>query len=344
MKGGLLSLKYDSDMIDQINESVNLVEYVNYAHQDLELESHGKELFAHCPKHVDETASLSFTPETNKFFCFSCHRGGGIIQFIKEYENLSYNDAVEKAARLAKIDMSKMCKSQTMLFLKRLSKLHCIQKKDEHKILNYDIDYGCYKKEQIHEWLDEGIKQDVIDIFDIRVDRFGNRIVYPVFDNDGNLINVKGRTRYLDYKSMKIPKYINYNPVGKLDYLQGINITRQNIKESGEVILFESIKSVMKAYGWGYKNCVSVENHNLTEEQIELLIKLRVNIVFAYDSDVSYASPDVKEGINKLKGLTNVFLIEDKNHLLGGKDSKNAPVDCGKPIWDKLYSEKRRVV
>lgn len=59
-------------------------------------------------------------------------------------------------------------------------------------------------------------------------------------------------------------------------------------------IIFESVKSVMKAYGWGYKNCVSAEKHTLTPEQIDLLIKLRVNVVLAYDSDVNY----FKDGMN----------------------------------------------
>lgn len=330
---------YDDEMIERISESVDLVEYVSH---DLELERKGDEYFAHCPKHTDNTASLSFTPATNKFYCFSCGRGGGIINYLRLYEGLSLDDAVNKAARLANMDLKCMCKSKTILFLKKMKRQKQEKQKFVHPILDYS-EYAFYKKEPVQEWLDEGIQQDVLDLFDVRIDSFGNRIVYPVYDIDGNLINVKGRTRYLNYKSMGIPKYINYKPVGCMDYFQGLNVTLSDVKSKGEIIIFESIKSVMKAYGWGYTNCASAEKHTLTEEQIKLLLSLKVNVVFAYDSDISYRDRDVLDSVNRLKALTNVYVIEDRRGLLGGKDAKNAPVDLGKAIWEKLYNEKRRI-
>ena len=183
-----------------------------------------------------------------------------------------------------------------------------------------------------------------MDLFDIRIDNYSNRIVYPVYDIDGNLINIKGRTRYENYKKLKLPKYMNYYTVGVMDYFQGLEKTLKYIKEQNEIIIFESIKSVMKAYGWGYKNCVSAEKHTLTPEQISLLVKLKVNVVFAYDSDVSYNDGEVKENIDMLRKVTNVYVISDKDLLLGGSTTKNAPVDCGQDIWEELYFSKRKVV
>ena len=100
----------------------------------------------------------------------------------------------------------------------------------------------------------------------------------------------------------------------------------------------------MKAYGWGCKNCVSAEKHTLTPEQISLLVRLKVNVVFAYDSDVSYNDGEVKENIDMLRKVTNVYVISDRDLLLGGSASKNAPVDCGQDIWEELYFNKRKVV
>ena len=100
----------------------------------------------------------------------------------------------------------------------------------------------------------------------------------------------------------------------------------------------------MKAYDWGYKNCVSAEKHTLTDEQISLLIKLHVDIVFAFDSDVDYRSQDVKSGIDKLKRITNVFIIRDNQKLLGGVEAKNSPADCGREIWEKLYAAKKKML
>jgi len=310
----------------------------------MELEKKGNDYWAHCPLHTDLTPSLSFTPAKNSYYCFSCGKSGGIIGYLIDFEKMKFEDAVEKAAKLANLDLSKMCHSKTITFLKKLRALAMKPKSAyEHRILD-DSELDKYQIEPVKEWLDEGIEQDVMDLFGVRVDTWQNRIIYPVYDICGNLINIKARTRYKNYKQMKIPKYINYFQVGVMDYFQGLNTTLKYVLDSNEIIIFESVKSVMKAYGWGYKNCASAEKHTLTKEQIDLLVKLRVNIVFAYDCDVDYRSSDVRQDIDKLKRVTNVFVIEDRKKLLGGKETKNAPVDCGEEIWETLYSQKRKVV
>ena len=333
---------YDEEMLQQISESVDLCEYIG---QHMELEKRGKEYFAHCPLHVDLTPSFSITPERNLYYCFSCGRAGNIINYLMDFEDMPFEDAVQKAASLGGLDLSKMCRSETVIFLRKIRSMLKRQSvlPYEHEILP-ESDWECYLQEPVQEWLDEGIPQDVMDIFGVRVDSWRNRIVYPVRDIQGRLINIKGRTRYPDYKALKMPKYINYRPVGVLDYFQGLNITLPHVRQAGEIIVFESIKSVMKAFAWGYKNCASAEKHSLTPEQVQLLVKLRVNVVFAYDSDVNYWKSQVREDINRLKRVTNVFYIEDRQRLLGGAEAKNAPVDLGRDIWESLYASKRKVV
>ena len=337
----MLNKEYDDEMLQQINENTDLLAYASTV---LEFEKRHNDYFAHCPKHVDKTPSLCITPEKNSYYCFSCGRSGGIIGFLMDYEDMPFEDAVEKAAKLSNIDLSKMCHSKTIIFLKKLKALAETKKeKYIHPILDKK-EWAIYKKEKIPEWEAEGIKPEVMSLFDIRIDTGQNKIVYPVCDIKGNLINIKGRTRIKNYKALKIPKYINYHPVGVMDYFQGLNITLHYIKEKNEVIIFESIKSVMKAYGWGYKNCISAEKHTLTDEQVELLLSLKVNIVLAYDSDVNYYKSDVRQSIDRLKNITNVYIIQDNKQLLGGAQTKNAPVDLGKEIWEELYSQKKKVV
>lgn len=335
---------YDDETLQQINENANLLEYVQST--GVELTQHGDDYFTNCPLHIDDTPSLSFSPDENAFCCFSCGAKGKMIGYLMKYEGLDFEDAVEKAARIAQIDTSKMCHSETVNFLRRYRKLLHTKKKEivEHPILPAWAITKFSSDEKITEWLDEGISQEMIDLFGARIDVYQNRIVYPVRDIAGNLINVKGRTRYENYHELDIPKYINYYPVGTMDYFQGLDITLPYVKEKREIIIFESIKSVMKAYDFGYPNSASAEKHNLTPEQISLLVKLGVNIVFAYDSDVSYKDKDVAKNINTLRRVTNVFLIQDFDGLLGGKNAKNAPVDCGLDIWEELYENKRKVV
>ena len=332
-------MTYDDEMLQEINASVDLLEYVS---QSIEMRKRGMDYFGHCPLHIDKTPSFSITPSKNSYYCFSCGRSGGIIGFLMDYEHLRFDDAVDKAAKLGHMDLSKMCKSQTMTFLKKARVLMREKEKVVHNILDHN-EIAKYKKEDISEWIDEGILQEVMDLFEVRVNDRDNRIVYPVYDIDGNLINIKGRTRYPNYKELGIPKYINYYQIGTMDYFQGLNITLPYVKDQNEVIIFESVKSVMKAYGWGYKNCASAEKHTITDEQLKLLVKLRVNVVFAFDSDVSYSDIDIKKTIDILKRITNVYVIYDRKELLGGKDAKNAPVDLSREIWEQLYFNKTKI-
>lgn len=333
--------KYDGEMLKEIDDRADLIEYVS---QTMELEKRGDDYYAHCPKHEDLTPSLSFNIKDGFYHCFSCGRSGRMIWWLYDYEGLSFDDAVAKAARLANMDISKMCQSDTVIYLKKLKKMNAkTSVKYQHPILS-SSELDKYQQEQIPEWLDEGIEQNVMDLFGIRVDAWQNRIVYPVYDIDGNLINIKGRTRYPNYKQLRLSKYMNYFKVGCMDYFQGLNFTLTYVKQQNEIIIFESVKSVMKAYGWGYKNCASAETHDLSDEQVALILSLKVNVVFAWDTDVDYRSGDTKKQIDALKRITNVYIIQDPQKLLGGKESKNAPVDCGREVWEELYTNKRKVV
>jgi len=339
------------ELLEYINNTVNLLEY---ASQSFEFEQRGRgEYFARCPKHTDNTPSLSITPETNKYFCFGCGRGGGIVKWLMDYEGLSFEQAVDKGSKLAHINPASLCHSETISFLRSVRKLNNQQKEHtNHEILNPSI-LDTYSHAPVPEWIEEGIEQKTLDFFGVRVDEKGNRIVYPVYDARGRLINIKGRTRYPLNSGIKIAKYINYYPVGTVDYFQSLERTYPYIKEKGEVIVFESIKSVMKAFQWGYKNCVSAEKHTLTDEQIRLLIKMQASVVLAYDKDVDYKEASVKRDVARLRRMTNLYTIIDTNNLLGKpfeiingekKKNKNAPVDCGKDIWIKLYEDRRKVV
>lgn len=325
-------------MLEEINSNVDLLEYIE---QSIELKQKGKDYFGNCPLHVDLTPSFSVTPERNQFYCFSCGRGGGIIGYLIEYESMTFDDAVAKASKLANIDLKSMCQSETVKLNKKLKKEKQKKVLYEHGVLDKSM-FLKFRQGNIVEWIGEGIRQEEIDLFEIRIDDRGNRIVYPVYDMNGNLINIKGRTLFKDYKKMGIPKYINYYPVGTMDYFQGYNITGQYIKK--EIKIFESLKSVMKLFGHDIKDSISAEKHTLTDEQVAFLIKSGADIVFCYDSDVTYREKEVIRNINVLKRFTNVYIIEDKDGLLGGKKGKNSPIDLGIDTWNRLYSNKRKII
>jgi ribosome-interacting GTPase 1 len=115
-----------------------------------------------------------------------------------------------------------------------------------------------------------------------------------------------------------------------------------NIKLKDEVIVFEGIKSGMKLEAWGYDNWLASETSCLNDEQVKILIEMKIkNVVIAFDNDVDIAK--IKDCTKLLKKFTNVFYIYDKKKLLGKKEDKMSPVDKSKEEWEILYREKVKI-
>lgn len=336
-------MEYDEEFLEEVQSRVNLLNYAESSGFDFVRK--GSENYCSCPLHEDKTPSLSISDsDPTKFYCFSCHSGGGIINWLYKIERMRFGDAVNRAIELAGMDASDMCQSPVMVYLrknkkksKRVSAQETVHTKLEESV------YSKYKISRIPEWEDEGILADVISEFDIRFDERQNRIVYPVRDADGVLINVKGRTRYKNYKELGFAKYMNYFPIGNLDYFQALDKAKPYIQEKNLVIIAESIKSVMLCWGWGIKNVVSAETHAITDGQLKQLIKLGCDVVIAFDNDVNLRygakEKELRGQIDKLARVTNVYYIQDTHGLLGEKDS---PMDCGEKTFRLLYDERRR--
>ena len=323
-----------ADKVDLLEYASRTVDFTKY---------NGGTHYAICPFHSEKTESLAIKDGTQTFYCFGCGRTGNLYKWIMWTENLNFDQAVQKVADLTGSDLHDYVESESLSFYKMLKKIGCNGKRRdtaERKILDIEKDYRQrFIPELPQEWIDEGIEPDIMRKYEIRTDPSSNRIVYPVYDSYDRLIGVKGRTRFSAYKTLKIAKYMNYNSVGILDYFQGLKQARSYIAESGQIIIFEGIKSVMKADGWGYHNCVSAETSTLNDYQIELLIQLQVkNVIIAFDKDVKLGK--IQNCTQLLKKFTNVYVVYDKWGLLKDKDS---PPDKGESVWRTLYERRVKI-
>lgn len=328
---------YDQEALNRIKESISLEDYIS---QYVDLKPRQGNLFGLCPFHNEDTPSFAVNPKEEYYHCFGCNCGGDIFTFMMKKEGLSFAEAVEKASRLAGVEIDTFEKSETLDVMRQINK-KVSYSDGEHKVIDRRI-YNAYADYIDESWVNEGIQPEMFGRYEIKLDNKKNRIIYPVYSNDNQLINIKGRTLYEDYKTLKIPKYINYFKVGCMDYLQGLHLTREAIQQKSEVIVFEGIKSCMKAEGYGYHNVVSAETCRLTKEQIKLLISLKCNVVIAFDKDKSL-SDFYDKGVKMLSRFTNVYYINDVGNLLGTPDEKNAPVDKGREVWEQLYNNMKAV-
>ena len=334
-------MRYSQEALDEMASKVDLFEYMS---KTLDFTMHsGSTYYAICPFHHEVTPSFAIDINENKrYHCFGCGKSGGIYNWLMEIEGLSFPQAIEKVVDLTGSNPYNYIESDTMTVFKTLEK-GCIKPEvtdPERQILDINKDYyQKYSDELPQEWIDEGISGEEIRKYQIRIDKISNRIVYPVFSNDNDLINVKGRTRYKNYKELKISKYISYFKIGGLDFFQGMQQAREYIKQSGEVIILEGLKSVMKVDQWGYHNAVSAETSTLTDAQITLLVGMHIkNVVIAFDKDVTMKK--ILPHIKMLKRFTNVYVVLDKWKLLEEKDS---PCDKGRNVWNTLYERKVRI-
>lgn len=257
-------------------------------------------------------------------------------------EHLSFKEAVEKICQLSGKDISKMQICESLRYYKSLKRM---KEDEEPKIIKRDIlpeqSIEKYRDEIPQEWLDEGISADIMKKFQIRIDRSANRIVYPVRDKNFNLIGFKGRTRFQNYKSLNVQKYMNYTKIGTIDFFAGMKESHDYIKEKNEIIIFEGLKSVMKLWSWGKQfNAVSSETSVLNMEQIKIILEMGIkNVVIAYDNDVYIG--EIRKKMQFLKRFVNVFAVIDSKKILSGE--KMAPVDDGEKIWNELYEGRIKI-
>ena len=321
--------------VDKLINSINIVDFIS---QYVDLKQIGEEWWGLSCFKKEKTPSFSVRPNPPVFYDFSSGKGGNVITFVSEYYGISFNKAVEFLQDyLGEDTQSKNNSLISSQVCKRFTKNKRDSAKVEHKTLNKDImEHYTYDTKDLLLWIKEGISEETLKDFDVRYDKFSNRIVYPIRNLNGDIINIGGRTLDKNYKEKKLRKYTYFYQWGQLDIIYGLFENLNDIKNKGEIILFEGCKSVLKAHTWGIKNTGALLTSHLNPRQLKLLIGLQIRVVFALDKDV-----DIREDkrIRELKRFVNVFYIEDADDLLDDKDS---PVDKGEEVFIKLYENKRR--
>lgn len=216
------------------------------------------------------------------------------------------------------------------------------------KIVKCDMSFdktilNCLESMPHIDLFHEGILPITCEYFDIKFDIKHNRIIFPHFSSfDKNqVLALIGRTVNSLYKELKIPKYLTTFGIGykKNSNLYGLSHNYEEIKKNKQIIIFESEKSVLKAWQMGYRTCVSVGCHELSMEQFKILLSLQINeVIIAFDKDIGISH--LLKIANFLKNYFKVSIIYDENLLLNDKDS---PVDKGKKIFDVLYKYRKTI-
>ncbi len=313
-----------------LDELVDRSDIVDVVSSYVSLTKKGGNYFGLCPFHNEKTGSFSVAPDKQIFYCFGCHKGGGVLHFIMEIENLGFPDAVRFLARRAGMDVPEdnadreesrrrqrvlsLNKEAARWFYQNLSRPEGAavaaylerRRITRRTAMNFGLgasldswdallsamqEKGYSKADMLAAGLVVQNKQGRL------YDKFRSRLMFPVIDVKGDVVAFGGRV--LDKGE---PKYMNTTETivySKRRNLYGINLAKKTRRPN--FILCEGNIDVITLHQAGFDNAVASMGTALTMEQTKILSRYTKELVLCYDNDAA----------GQLATQKNIKLLED---------------------------------
>jgi len=299
-------------VLEDIKSRLDIVELLS---DYIELKKSGQNYKANCPFHSEKTPSFMVSQSKQIFHCFGCGAGGDIFGFVMKYENLNFQEALQMLARKAGVQLSGYRFEDGLA--EKKEKLYAIQKEA------LDTFAGNLKKSKTGlAYLDKrGVSREMTEIFSLGYadrgrkvlydhlkakgfddsliiqsglvfkgesglhDVFKNRVIFPIFNIQGDAIAFGGRA--ID-ESM--PKYLNSPETllfKKSETLYGLDIAKDEVRKKGYIMITEGYLDVMMCRQHGFLNVVAPLGTALTTGHLHKLGRFTKKVVLVFDSDAA---------------------------------------------------------
>ena len=307
-------MRYSDDIIEEVRQKNDIVDVVS---QYVRLTRRGSTYFGLCPFHNEKTPSFSVTPGKQMYYCFGCGAGGNVYNFIMEYENYTFGEALKHLADRAGVELPKIeysrevrekaeQRAELLEINKQAAQYYYYQLRTEGGKIGYQylsgrglseetmrkfgLGYsdkfggGLYKFLKSKGYSDERLRESGLFNVDERhgmYDKFWNRVIFPIMDINNRVIGFGGRVMG-DGK----PKYLNSPETKIFDKsrnLYGLNIARTTRKKY--LILCEGYMDVISMHQAGFTNAVASLGTALTSGHASLLKRYTQEVLLLYDSD-----------------------------------------------------------
>ena len=322
---------YSEEEIQKLIDNLDIVqvigEYVN-------LKKAGSNYKGLSPFKDEKTPSFTVSPVKNIFKDFSTQIGGNVISFYMRVNDLSFVQAVEELSRKYNVPLKKNREYRTinqeidrkkaenkeyfeimneaLVFFK-----NNIEKYDEaveymkerdfsiENMKKFEIGFAPNVRDELFQYLikKEFSEKKIIELGLAKrnengeiYDNFRNRIIFPIFNTDAQIVGFGGR---IIEKNTNLPKYVNSpdSPIFKKgNELFGIKYQGENIRKKGFAILMEGYLDVLTAQKSGFDSAVASLGTSFTEEQARLLRKYTDKVLISYDNDEAGKNAIVKAG------------------------------------------------
>ncbi len=350
--------------LEELLDKVNIVDIVS---QHVKLRKSGKDFLGLCPFHNEKTPSFTVSIEKQIYYCFGCHEGGNVINFLMKLENMTFQETLENLAHEYGVEIKKGGTKRSNSFdamlkladfyhhnLKdtKLAREYCVRRGITSDIIDeFKIGYSDRSRLKIQTFMkNSGIPRDVLlntgilrikdnNVYDI----FMGRLVIPIFDVNKKIIGFGGRT----IEKEGFPKYINSpeSPIfSKGTTLFGIDKTKKYITEKNEVFIVEGYFDFIALYTAGLKNIVSTLGTSVTETQLTRLRNYTDNITLMLDGDEAGIKSALKL-IGRLSDMDingNMVVLPDSHDpdsfiKKEGIEGLNRVINTKKPIMDYYF-------
>ncbi|NSV51217.1 DNA primase [Enterococcus faecalis] len=321
-----MAQRIPQEVIEEVRHRTNIVDIIG---QYVQLKKSGKNYMGLCPFHEERSPSFSVAEDKQIFHCFGCGKGGTVFNFLQEIEGISFPESVKRVADLEHLSVdfdwseprevadtpeNQQRRSLLQLHSKAAELYHhiLVNTKIGEPALNYLLERGLTQElietfqigfaPQKRDFLSQVFKNEQLDetlfepsgLFVQRdngtfLDRFYQRIMFPINDPQGNVIAFSGRLlKTADFPGDEMPKYLNSPETtlfNKRETLFNFDKARKEIRKENTVLLFEGFMDVIAAWQSGVKSGVASMGTSLTNEQIRHLERVAKEVVICYDGD-----------------------------------------------------------
>lgn len=349
------------ELIDEVKSKNDIVDIIG---SYISLNDKNKAL---CPFHNDHSPSFSVHPDKQIYKCFSCGESGNVITFVEKFLGISFHEAVKLLADRAGIKLNINVPKKTNKYDKYYEITDTVNKYFKNNIfssngqqalkylndrhIDKDIinkfNIGISTNNKLHEILakkynlEDLLKIDIVREVDNKIyDTFQNRIMFPIIDEDNNIVGFSGR-KYLanDLDNKQLSKYVNSRETDifiKSKIFYNINNALPNIKKSKEIIITEGFMDTIRMVSIGYNNTVALMGTAFTKEHLDKIIKYKCRVVLNLDQDNAGVLGTISIGDELIKNNIDVSVIVFDDY----KDSDEYIINKGKEAFDYVYKNR----
>ncbi len=306
---------------DKLNELQNKLDIVTVISNYIPLTKKGRNYFGVCPFHDDHKPSLSVSPDKQIYKCFVCGEGGNSFDFVKNYEHVSFIEAVNILAKSVGMDMGITSKQEDDKYQKYYEIMDIANKFYQNNLVSTEgvkareyLEKRHLTKEIINEFgiglslskpdmltnllVNKGHSLEELNLIDLSStnhDSYINRIMFPLHNKDGKVIGFSGRI----YDNSDLNKYQNTKETPifkKRENLYNYHRAKEEIRKKKYVIVMEGFMAVIRSFTIGVTNCIATMGTALSNEQASFIKKLSNAIYLCYDGDEAGKKATLKSG------------------------------------------------